>query len=70
MTPAQGIYLPSLVEILVTLGFLSTFILFYVLFTKIFPIISIWEIQEGREKALEEVHERVLAYMPGPAKTA
>jgi Ni/Fe-hydrogenase subunit HybB-like protein len=66
----QGVYFPSIVEILITLGFLATFILFYMLFTKFFPIISIWEIQEGREKALEEVHERVSAYMPGPEKAA
>jgi hypothetical protein len=36
------------------------------LFTKFFPIVSVWEIQEGRETALPEVIERVRSYMPGP----
>ena len=70
LVPAQGMYRPSWVEILITLGFFATFILFYVLFTKVFPIISIWEIQEGREKALVEVQEWVMTYMPGPDKAA
>ncbi|MBI4459116.1 MAG: polysulfide reductase NrfD [Acidobacteria bacterium] len=64
LMPPQGIYYPSWVEIAITLGFFSTFILFYVLFTKFFPIVSVWEVREGREKALEEVRERVSAYIP------
>jgi hypothetical protein len=32
--------------------------------TKFFPIISIWEIKEGREKSIEEVSERVAGYLP------
>jgi hypothetical protein len=36
-----------------------------VLFTKFFPIISIWEIREGREVGVKEVEERVLSYLPG-----
>jgi hypothetical protein len=38
--------------------------LFYLLFTKVFPIISIWEIREGREEGLKEVEERVKSYLP------
>jgi hypothetical protein len=49
-----------------TLGFGATFIFLYMLFTKFFPIVSIWEVQEGRERALEEVAERVKSYLPGP----
>lgn len=66
--PTRIVYHPSLVEFLITLGFFSTFILFYVLFTKFFPIISIWEIQDGRENSLEEVRERVSTYLPGSAE--
>lgn len=62
----RGIYLPSWVEISITLGFLSLFILFYTIFTKFFPIVSIWEIKEGREKAVFEVEERVKSYLPDP----
>jgi Ni/Fe-hydrogenase subunit HybB-like protein len=59
------VYHPTWAELFVTLGFFSTFILFYVLFTKLFPIVSVWEVQEGREKSLDEVRERVMTYLPG-----
>ena len=59
-------YNPTWVEIAMTLGFGATFIFLYMLFTKFFPIVSIWEVQEGREVALEEVAERVKSYLPGP----
>jgi Ni/Fe-hydrogenase subunit HybB-like protein len=64
LMPNQVVYHPTLVELLVTLGFIATFIFLYVVFTKLFPIISVWEIQEGREKSLEEVRARVLTYQP------
>ncbi|MFQ5723012.1 MAG: NrfD/PsrC family molybdoenzyme membrane anchor subunit [Terriglobia bacterium] len=59
-------YVPTWVEIGITLGFGATFIFLYMLFTKFFPIVSIWEVREGREHALGEVAERVKSYMPGP----
>ena len=59
-----GNYCPTWVEWSLTLGFLATFILLYILFTKLFPIVSIWEIREGREKSLKEVHDRVKGYLP------
>ncbi len=59
-------YTPTWVEIAITLGFGATFIFLYMLFTKFFPIVSIWEVREGRTVALEEVAERVKSYMPGP----
>lgn len=59
-----GVYIPSWVEWSVLAGSFALFILFYVLFTKLFPIISIWEIHEGREVGLKEVQERVRSYMP------
>jgi molybdopterin-containing oxidoreductase family membrane subunit len=64
LMPTQIVYHPTWVELFITLGFFSTFILFYVIFTKLFPIVSVWEIQEGREKSVEEVSERVLTYLP------
>ena len=45
-------------------GSFALFALFYVLFTKFFPVISIWEIREGREVGLKEVEERLLTYLP------
>lgn len=40
------------------------FFLLYVLFTKLFPIVSIWEVQEGREAALKEAEGRIKTYLP------
>jgi molybdopterin-containing oxidoreductase family membrane subunit len=57
-------YLPSWVELSIMAGTLSGFVLVYMVATKFFPIVSIWEIQEGREKSVEEVSERVAAYLP------
>jgi hypothetical protein len=39
----------------------SGFILLYMIATKFVPIVSIWEIKEGRE-AVQEVAERVARY--------
>ncbi|MBI2500277.1 MAG: polysulfide reductase NrfD, partial [Deltaproteobacteria bacterium] len=61
----RGIYHPTLVEFAITAGCFAAFILLYMIFTKIFPIVSIWEIEEGRESSLQEVHERVKGYLPG-----
>lgn len=59
-----GSYIPSWVEWGETAGCFALFILFYLLFTKMFPIISMWEIQEGREVAIDEMNERVRGYQP------
>jgi hypothetical protein len=45
-------------------GTFAGFILVYMVATKFFPIVSIWEIKEGREKSIAEVSERVGAYLP------
>lgn len=60
----QGQYSPTWVEVAITLGFGSTFILLYMLFTRFFPIVSIWEIQEGRHRSVPETVERIRSYMP------
>jgi molybdopterin-containing oxidoreductase family membrane subunit len=62
---AEGIYSPSWVEWGLMAGSFGLFSLFYLVFTKFFPIISIWEIREGREVGLREVEERLLTYLPG-----
>ena len=61
----RGIYHPTWVEAAITAGSLSLFILLYMIFTKFFPIVSIWEIKEGREKGVAEVQERIKTYLPG-----
>jgi hypothetical protein len=49
------------------LGGIATFMLGFVLFARFFPLISVWELQEGREEGLQETIERVESYLPDPA---
>lgn len=58
-------YMPTWVEWSILAGCLSFFIFLYMLFTKIFPIVSVWEVREGREKSMAEIGERLKAYFPG-----
>jgi molybdopterin-containing oxidoreductase family membrane subunit len=44
------IYTPTIYEILITISGFAFFILLYAIFSKIFPIISIWEMVEHDEK--------------------
>jgi len=64
----QGSYAPSIVEIGIMVGCFSLFGLLYVLFSKLFPIVSITEVREGREKTVEIVKERLERYKPGMGK--
>jgi len=59
------IYSPTWVEWSVFAGCVSFFILLYMGFTKVFPIVSIWEVREGREKSIAEVRDRISTYLPG-----
>jgi hypothetical protein len=49
------------------LGSFSFFIFLYLLFSRFFPIISIWEVHEGKEVGMKEVEERVKSYLPETA---
>ncbi len=60
----RGVYFPTWIEWSLFVGVLSGFILAYLLFTKLFPIISIWEIKDGRKHSINEVKERVEEYLP------
>lgn len=64
---ATGFYIPSLVEWSMFAGGIATFILGFVLFSRFFPLISIWEIQEGRERSIAETTERLEGYLPDAA---
>ncbi len=44
-------YVPTWVEWSITGGALAAFCLLYILFSKLFPIVSIWEVVEGQEAA-------------------
>jgi molybdopterin-containing oxidoreductase family membrane subunit len=56
-----GHYLPSWIELSIMSATFSGFVLLYMVATKFVPIVSIWEIKEGRE-AVQEVAERVARY--------
>lgn len=62
--PNLGSYTPSWVEFSIMAGCFAGFLLLYTLFTKFFPIVSIWEIEEGREVAAKEVEQRIRSYLP------
>ena len=66
MTAAS--YVPSWVEWSLLAAFVAMFLLLYAVFTKLFPIISIWEVREGREHGIREVTERVESYLPAAAE--
>ncbi len=59
------IYFPTWIEWSMFAGCISFFTLLYMVFTKLFPIVSIWEVREGREKSMAEVRERIKTYLPG-----
>jgi molybdopterin-containing oxidoreductase family membrane subunit len=61
-------YVPTWVELSLFAGAVSTFILLYMLFTKLFPIIALWEIREGREEAADVAATRIREYFPTPKR--
>ena len=48
-----GLYSPPLVEIALTAAQFACFALLYIVFAKLFPLVSIWEIKEGDQTELE-----------------
>ncbi len=60
----RGFYSPTWIEFAITAACFAAFILLYLLFVKFFPIVSIWEIKEGKELGLKETAERVESYLP------
>jgi molybdopterin-containing oxidoreductase family membrane subunit len=59
-----GRYLPSWIELSIMAATFSGFVLLYMLATKFIPIVSIWEIKEGREESVRAVGARVASYLP------
>jgi Ni/Fe-hydrogenase subunit HybB-like protein len=66
----RGFYHPTWVEFSLTAGCFAAFILLYVVFSKLFPIVSVWEIQEGRKQGFDEAVERIKGYLPGLSEGA
>ena len=63
--PVEGaFYIPTWVEWSILAGCISLFMLLYTLFTKVFPIVPVWEVKEGREKAVTDIGNRIRSYLP------
>ncbi len=60
-----GMYIPSITEIGIAGAATSAFLLGFMGFSKLFPLISIWETKEGREHSVHEVSMRLREYLPG-----
>jgi molybdopterin-containing oxidoreductase family membrane subunit len=59
-----GFYIPTLTEISLLIGGCAIFCLGYVLFARFFPLLTVWEVQEGRLEGVEEVNDRLKSYLP------
>ncbi|MFQ5499793.1 MAG: NrfD/PsrC family molybdoenzyme membrane anchor subunit [Candidatus Zixiibacteriota bacterium] len=59
-----GVYTPSWVELSLFAGCVAAFILLYMFFAKTFPIVSLWEVQEGIDESVGEVTDRLRSYYP------
>ncbi|MFQ5666983.1 MAG: NrfD/PsrC family molybdoenzyme membrane anchor subunit [Candidatus Binatia bacterium] len=57
-------YMPTWVEWGMFAGAVSVFCAGFLLFAKFFPLISIWEVEEGLRTARGEVDERLRSYQP------
>lgn len=55
----RAVYIPTLTEVAITAASLSLFAMLFLLFFKVFPSISIWEVEEGEH--LEAVKRRAEA---------
>ncbi len=61
-----GMYAPTWVEWAITAGCMAGFALLYLLFTRVFPIVSISEVQEGIDDGLHRMQKRFNRYLPEP----
>jgi molybdopterin-containing oxidoreductase family membrane subunit len=66
----RGEYTVSWVEWSLMAGCAALLILLFMGFTKLFPIISVWEVQEGRERGPADVAARIATYLPAPRRGA
>jgi Ni/Fe-hydrogenase subunit HybB-like protein len=58
-----AIYAPTITEVAVTAGSIALFALLFLLFFKIFPAVSVWEVEEGEEiELVRRKAEELVAY--------
>jgi len=60
----RGSYFPSVHEIFIAVGCFFAFVLLYVLFARVFPVVSMWEVKEGREEGIATTVKRLESYLP------
>ncbi len=60
-------YVPTLTEVSLTIGSLALFVLMFLVFFKLFPAVSIWEVAEGR--VIEEARSKIEIPAPPPTET-
>jgi Ni/Fe-hydrogenase subunit HybB-like protein len=71
LTFPDHFYWPTWVECGLFAGAVSVFCTGFLLFAKFFPLISIWEVEEGLKTARQHVDERLRSYLPDvPEATA
>jgi molybdopterin-containing oxidoreductase family membrane subunit len=64
----RAVYLPTLTEVAITAASLSLFTLLFLLFFKLFPSISIWEVEEGEQlEAVKRKAAELIVAGHGPA---
>jgi molybdopterin-containing oxidoreductase family membrane subunit len=57
-----AVYSPSITEVAITAGSLALFALLFLLFFKVFPAISVWEVEEGETVEAIQQRARELAH--------
>jgi molybdopterin-containing oxidoreductase family membrane subunit len=65
---AYSVYHPTLTEIGLTVASVALLVLLFVVFYKLFPPVSLWEIEEGR--VVESAEEQVSIPTPEPSATS
>jgi molybdopterin-containing oxidoreductase family membrane subunit len=64
-----GSYMPSLVEISMMAAAIALAGLLFMIFTRFFPIVSLWELTEGQEKAARNAATRIRSYFPSDVQS-
>ncbi len=62
MLAPYAVYHPSLTEISITVASVAGFVFMFMVFFKLFPAISIWELAEG--KVIEEAQAKIAVPRP------
>jgi molybdopterin-containing oxidoreductase family membrane subunit len=60
----RGFYIPTYTEWSLFIGMVALFALGFIVFAKLFPLISVWEMREGESHGVQEVTDRVKSYLP------